>query len=54
MLDRLVFITGGAYTTEAVEFLEQIPNARLEKPILPQALHAAVATVLRRSRKPEE
>lgn len=54
MLDRLVFITGGAYTTEAVEFLEQIPNVRLEKPIWPQALHAAVATVLGAPGKPAE
>lgn len=54
LLDRLVFITGGAYTTEAVEFLEQIPNVRLEKPILPQALHAAVATVLGAPGKPAE
>ncbi len=29
---RLVFMTGGAYTPRIQEFLEQIPNKRLEKP----------------------
>src|SRR5450432_169194 len=44
--DRLVFVTGGAYTTEAIELLERVPNPRLEKPILPRALHEAVAAIL--------
>lgn len=29
---RLVFLTGGAFTTEAREFLKRIPNERFEKP----------------------
>jgi PAS domain S-box-containing protein len=32
-LERLVFVTGGAFTPRAREFLERIPNARVEKPI---------------------
>ena len=44
--DRLVFVTGGAYTTEAIEFLERVSNPRLEKPILPRALHEAVAAII--------
>jgi PAS domain S-box-containing protein len=46
LLDRLVFITGGAYTPDAVAFLDRVPNARLEKPILPRALYDAVASIL--------
>jgi DNA-binding NtrC family response regulator len=48
LLSRLVFVTGGAYTTDAIEFLERIPNLRLEKPLLPAALHQAVARILER------
>jgi two-component system cell cycle sensor histidine kinase/response regulator CckA len=29
---RLVFMTGGAFTPEAARFLKQVPNARIEKP----------------------
>jgi CheY-like chemotaxis protein len=31
--ERVVFVTGGAFTARAREFLERIPNARVEKPI---------------------
>ncbi len=31
--ERLVFVTGGAFTARAREFLERVPNARVEKPI---------------------
>lgn len=31
--ERLVFVTGGAFTPRAREFLERVPNARVEKPI---------------------
>jgi nitrogen-specific signal transduction histidine kinase/CheY-like chemotaxis protein len=31
--DRVVFVTGGAFTARAREFLERVPNARVEKPI---------------------
>jgi two-component system, cell cycle sensor histidine kinase and response regulator CckA len=46
LLSRLVFVTGGAYTTDAIEFLDRIPNPRLEKPIPPETLHNAVSLVL--------
>jgi PAS domain S-box-containing protein len=29
---RMIFLTGGAFTTSAREFLDQVPNHRLEKP----------------------
>lgn len=31
--DRIVFITGGAFTPKARAFLERVPNRRMEKPI---------------------
>jgi CheY-like chemotaxis protein len=30
--DRMVFLTGGAFTVAAREFLDTIPNTHLEKP----------------------
>ncbi len=36
----LVFLTGGAHTDDAREFLARVPNARLEKPFPPDALRA--------------
>jgi signal transduction histidine kinase len=45
-LDRVVFMTGGAFTSSARAFLDGIPNERLEKPFdqkrLRQVLHALV------------
>jgi CheY-like chemotaxis protein len=32
MEERLVFMTGGAFTAEAETFLEEVSNARVEKP----------------------
>jgi hypothetical protein len=31
-VDRIVFMTGGAFTPRAREFLARLPNLRLEKP----------------------
>jgi PAS domain S-box-containing protein len=41
--DRFIFMTGGAFTERAMEFLERIKNRRLEKPFETQVLKAAVA-----------
>ena len=30
--DRLIFLSGGAFTLEAREFLDKVPGARIEKP----------------------
>ena len=35
---RMVFVTGGAFTPIATEFLEQIGNERVEKPFTPKAV----------------
>jgi CheY-like chemotaxis protein len=32
MNDRIVFMTGGAFTQRARDFLESVPNLRIEKP----------------------
>jgi hypothetical protein len=38
----MVFMTGGAYTPRAAEFLERIENPHLEKPLDRAALHAVL------------
>jgi PAS domain S-box-containing protein len=40
---RFVFMTGGAFTPRAAEFLAQVKNLRLEKPFETAVLRAAVA-----------
>ncbi len=45
--ERMVFLTGGAFTTAAREFLDRVPNHRLEKPCDSQALRAVVNGLLR-------
>jgi len=43
---RLVFMTGGAYTEQAQDFLARVPNRRLEKPFRPEALERLLREVL--------
>jgi signal transduction histidine kinase/ActR/RegA family two-component response regulator len=42
---RLIFVTGGAFTPDAADFLEKATNPCLEKPFEPTALRAAVEQV---------
>ncbi|MBI5478717.1 MAG: response regulator [Deltaproteobacteria bacterium] len=44
--ERVVFLTGGAFTPTARSFLSQVPNPRLEKPFDVDELLAVVATRL--------
>ncbi len=44
--ERVVFITGGAFTSTAREFLQSIPNPTLEKPFEPEALRELVRRCL--------
>lgn len=44
---RLVFITGGAFTPTAREYLDQVDNLRLEKPFKTAQLQALVAARVR-------
>ena len=46
-VDRMIFLTGGAFTPRAREFLEQIPNPRIEKPVDFQNLRALMKNLLR-------
>jgi CheY-like chemotaxis protein len=40
--DRMIFMTGGAFTPAARTFLSQVPNPRLEKPFEVTELQALV------------
>jgi PAS domain S-box-containing protein len=40
--EKIVFLTGGAFTPRAREFLEQIPNECLEKPFEPAVLRSNI------------
>jgi PAS domain S-box-containing protein len=40
--ERVVFLTGGEFTVRAREFLDRVPNARMEKPFEVQNLRALV------------
>jgi CheY-like chemotaxis protein len=46
--DRIVFITGGAFTPMANEFLQRIDNPRLEKPFDPEDLKATIGVLFGR------
>jgi CheY-like chemotaxis protein len=43
---RLVFMTGGAFTPASREFLDRVPNARIEKPFEVQNLRLMVHGIL--------
>ena len=43
---RVVFLTGGAFTQRARDYLDQVDNPRLEKPIGIDALRSAVADMV--------
>ncbi len=43
LAERVVFVTGGAFTDAARQFLERVPNARIEKPFAPEEIRALVA-----------
>ncbi len=47
LVDRIAFVTGGAYSDEARAFLASIPNVRFEKPLPIEQLRAYVRGVVR-------
>jgi PAS domain S-box-containing protein len=47
LTERMIFVTGGAFTPKAREFLERIPNARVEKPVDFQNLRILIRNMLR-------
>ncbi|MBX3157830.1 MAG: response regulator [Deltaproteobacteria bacterium] len=44
---RVVFVTGGAFTVSAREFLDQVPNLRIEKPFDLKLLRALINEMVR-------
>ncbi len=46
LADRFVFLTGGAFTDGARDFLQRVRNERVEKPFEPAALRNLVARLL--------
>jgi hypothetical protein len=44
--ERIVFMTGGAFTTRARRFLEEVDNPRLEKPFQANTLLGLVDELL--------
>jgi CheY-like chemotaxis protein len=52
--DRMVFVTGGAFTPAAIAFLARVPNERLEKPFEPEAVRELVRAFSERRRAPFE
>jgi PAS domain S-box-containing protein len=45
--ERMTFITGGAFTVESKQFLETVPNARLDKPFNAAKVRELSRTLLR-------
>jgi nitrogen-specific signal transduction histidine kinase/CheY-like chemotaxis protein len=46
VVDKIVFLTGGAFVAQAREFLDNVPNYQLEKPFTPEKLREVVARLL--------
>jgi FixJ family two-component response regulator len=46
LAERFVFLTGGAFTTNARAFLSSVSNLRLEKPFSSQELRGLVQSLL--------
>jgi CheY-like chemotaxis protein len=40
--ERVVFLTGGAFTPGARDFMDRVPNRRIEKPFETQALRSLI------------
>ena len=51
LLPRFVFMSGGTFTSSASEFLEHVPNPRLEKPFDLQELEAKLNGLQREARR---
>ncbi|HTJ43646.1 MAG TPA: PAS domain S-box protein [Kofleriaceae bacterium] len=47
LAERMIFMTGGAFTARARDFLDRVPNPRLEKPFTMPTLEALIREKLR-------
>ena len=45
-VNRIIFMTGGPFSSRGAGFLDTVPNARLEKPFSPEALRTLVQRTL--------
>jgi CheY-like chemotaxis protein/anti-sigma regulatory factor (Ser/Thr protein kinase) len=45
-IDKVVFLTGGAFVAPAREFLDSVPNLQIEKPFRPEDLRRIVSRLL--------
>jgi hypothetical protein len=45
--ERMVFMTGGAFTRSARDFLDRVPNQRIEKPFKADSVRRAVFELVR-------
>ena len=50
--DRVVFLTGGAFTERATAFLAHVPNRRIEKPVETAELRALINELVATDRQP--
>jgi two-component system NtrC family sensor kinase len=48
LLERMAFLSGGAFTEAAREFLARVPNPQIEKPFDPKTLRELVRRLLPR------
>jgi CheY-like chemotaxis protein len=46
-VERMIFVTGGAFTPSGKAFLDAVPNARIEKPFDPATVRALVRALVR-------
>jgi CheY-like chemotaxis protein len=44
--ERMIFLTGGAFSSRAAQFLDRVSNTRLDKPFDPTLLRKAVAKAI--------
>jgi CheY-like chemotaxis protein len=54
LAQKTVFVTGGAFTPVAKQFLQRVKNLRLEKPLDPKDLNALIADLLYRVKAGDE
>jgi CheY-like chemotaxis protein len=47
LADKIVFFTGGAFTPKAREFLRNVPNQRVDKPVAGDELRAVINGIVR-------
>ena len=46
LASRIVFLTGGTFSRELTQFLDQVPNAVIDKPFTADQVRAAIAALL--------